>query len=110
MAVARPCAAAVGWSGVQFGLPGGGDKIFRLFACVPCLSEYFCPMNRTQEKRRLPAEWEPQSAVQLTFPHAGTDWADVLDQVLPCFAEIATIVSRYEKVLVVADAGSMPFR
>ena len=22
----------------------------------------------------LPAEWEPQSAIMLTWPHAGTDW------------------------------------
>ncbi len=52
---------------------------------------------------RLPAEWEPQSAVQLTFPHAGTDWADVLDAVLPCFVQIAETVSRFEKVLIVCQ-------
>lgn len=52
-------------------------------------------------KRRLPAEWEPQSAVQLTFPHAGTDWADRLDMVMPCFVAIAETISRYEAVLVV---------
>lgn len=51
--------------------------------------------------RRLPAEWEPQSAVQFTFPHAGTDWADILEEVLPCFIEAIEIISRYEKVLVV---------
>ena len=28
---------------------------------------------------RLPAEWEPQSGVQLTWPHAGTDWAPLLE-------------------------------
>jgi agmatine deiminase len=53
--------------------------------------------------RRLPAEWEPQSAVQLTFPHAGTDWRPVLPEVLPCFLEIARTVARYEKVLIVCD-------
>ena len=51
--------------------------------------------------RRLPAEWEPQSAVQFTFPHADSDWADVLDAVIPCFVEAITAVSRFEKVLVV---------
>ena len=30
---------------------------------------------------RLPAEWEQQSGVQLTWPHAGTDWAPLLDAV-----------------------------
>ncbi|TNE53594.1 MAG: agmatine deiminase family protein [Bacteroidetes bacterium] len=51
--------------------------------------------------RRLPAEWEPQSGVQLTFPHAGTDWEPLLDAVLPCFIRIVEVISRFEKVLVV---------
>lgn len=51
--------------------------------------------------RRLPAEWEDQSAVQLTFPHEGTDWADVLETVMPCFVQIAETISRFEKVLIV---------
>jgi agmatine deiminase len=51
--------------------------------------------------RRLPAEWEPQSAVQFTFPHAETDWVDILEEVLPCFIEAIEIISHYEKVLVV---------
>lgn len=56
---------------------------------------------------RLPAEWEPQSAVQLTFPHEGTDWAGVLPEVLPCFVEIAVTISRFQKVLVVCqDIGA----
>lgn len=52
--------------------------------------------------RRLPAEWEPQSAVQLTFPHVGTDWKDVLDEVLPCFLTIAETISRFQKVVIVS--------
>lgn len=52
-------------------------------------------------KRRLPAEWEPQSGIQFTFPHEGTDWADVLDEVIPCFVEIIETVSRYQKALVI---------
>lgn len=56
---------------------------------------------------RFPAEWEPQSAVQLTFPHADTDWADVLDEVMPCFIELAETISRFEKVIVVCrDAAA----
>lgn len=53
--------------------------------------------------RRFPAEWEPQAFVQFTFPHADSDWADMLDDVLPCFVACAEAVSRYQKVLVVAD-------
>ncbi|MCH5328305.1 MAG: agmatine deiminase family protein, partial [Coprobacter sp.] len=40
-------------------------------------------------ERRLPAEWERQSGVQLTWPHAGTDWAPMLQEVQACFLEIA---------------------
>ncbi|NUO00688.1 MAG: agmatine deiminase family protein [Saprospiraceae bacterium] len=51
--------------------------------------------------RVLPAEWAPQSAVQLTFPHQHTDWAPVLNQVMPCFLEIATTIARFQKVVIV---------
>ena len=30
---------------------------------------------------RFPAEWEPQSAILIAWPHAGTDWAARLESV-----------------------------
>ena len=30
---------------------------------------------------RFPAEWAPQSAVLIAWPHAGTDWAQRLGEV-----------------------------
>ena len=42
----------------------------------------------------LPAEWEEQSGVQLTWPHAGTDWAHMLKEVQSCFIEIAKEISK----------------
>ncbi len=51
---------------------------------------------------RLPAEWEPQAGIQLTWPHADSDWGDALDVVEPCFVDIACAISRHEPVLVVA--------
>ncbi|WP_026340667.1 agmatine/peptidylarginine deiminase [Thioalkalivibrio sp. ALJT] len=53
-------------------------------------------------RRRLPAEWEPQGAVQLTWPHDQTDWAATLDQVHPVLATIAAGISRYQPVIIVA--------
>jgi agmatine deiminase len=53
--------------------------------------------------RVLPAEWAYQSAVQLTFPHENTDWADVLEEVLPCFVQIAETISRFQPVLIVCQ-------
>lgn len=52
---------------------------------------------------RLPAEWEPQSAVQLTFPHASTDWASMLDEVMPVFLTLARTIARFQPVLIVCE-------
>ena len=49
----------------------------------------------------LPAEWRPQSGVQLTWPHEKTDWADMLDEVTGCFAQIAREIAKREKLLIV---------
>lgn len=49
---------------------------------------------------RLPAEWEPQAAVQLTWPHANSDWGPTLQDIEPCFDAIATAISRFEVVLI----------
>ncbi|HXH65503.1 MAG TPA: agmatine deiminase family protein, partial [Mariprofundaceae bacterium] len=53
--------------------------------------------------RRLPAEWEAQSGVLLAWPHADSDWAELMHLVEPCVVEIATQISRFEPVLIVAD-------
>lgn len=57
---------------------------------------------------RMPAEWEPQSFVQLTYPHRNTDWAYMLDEVLECFDNIAReIVKRQNLLVVCADEGEI---
>ena len=50
----------------------------------------------------LPAEWHRQSAVQLTWPHAGTDWDSVLDEVEECYYHLAREISQRELLLIVA--------
>ena len=50
---------------------------------------------------RLPAEWEPQSGVQLTWPHAQTDWAYMLDDITKTYNQMAEAIKRYEPVLIV---------
>ena len=50
---------------------------------------------------RLPAEWEPQSGIMLTWPHDKTDWANILDDVEPAFIEITRHVSKFQAVLIV---------
>jgi agmatine deiminase len=57
--------------------------------------------------RRLPAEWEEQDGVLLSWPHADSDWSDDLDQVEPVFAAIAAAISHYERVVIVAPASEL---
>jgi agmatine/peptidylarginine deiminase len=53
---------------------------------------------------RLPAEWEPQSAVLLAWPHAGTDWADRLGDVEDTYVALVAAIARFTTaVVVVAD-------
>jgi agmatine deiminase len=49
----------------------------------------------------LPAEWYPQSGVMLTWPHKGTDWHDMLEEVEECFIKIAAEISMREKLIIV---------
>ena len=59
-------------------------------------------------KWRLPAEWEPQWGVQLTWPHARTDWAPMLDEITATYHEIAREISKRENLLIVAPEGAQP--
>ena len=49
----------------------------------------------------FPAEWYPQSAIQLTWPHKQTDWAPVIDEAIECFVNIAREILKREKLLIV---------
>ena len=57
--------------------------------------------NNSKKQWRLPAEWEPQSMVQLTWPHAKTDWAPMLDEITETYEEMAAAISSRENLLVV---------
>ncbi|WP_346695975.1 agmatine deiminase family protein [Barnesiella viscericola] len=49
----------------------------------------------------FPAEWYPQSGIQLTWPHEETDWAYMLDEVITCYIELAREIARRERLLIV---------
>ncbi len=50
----------------------------------------------------LPAEWAPQSGIQLTWPHAATDWHPYLAEITQTFLEMARAITQYEQLLVVS--------
>ena len=54
---------------------------------------------------RLPAEWEPQWGVQLTWPHAQTDWAPMLSEITATYEEMAREISKREHLLIVSPEG-----
>jgi len=57
-----------------------------------------------QPALRFPAEWEPQSAVLIAWPHADTDWAGRLAAVEDSYIALVAAITRFEPVLVcVAD-------
>ncbi|MCC8146654.1 MAG: agmatine deiminase family protein [Bacteroidales bacterium] len=60
-------------------------------------------MERNVLNIQLPAEWAPQSAVLLTWPHLQTDWAPILQEVTSCFVEIAKEVLKREKLIIVCN-------
>lgn len=73
----------------------------------------FLPQEKKRIKRKiiiqeygktyyLPAEWHKQSYIQLTWPHADTDWAYMLDEVEACFVRLATEIASRQPLLLVA--------
>ena len=58
----------------------------------------------TESSVRFPAEWEPQSAIMIAWPHAGTDWADRLGDVEDTYIALVQAITRFQPVLIcVAD-------
>jgi agmatine/peptidylarginine deiminase len=52
----------------------------------------------------FPSEWSPQWGVMLTWPHSCTDWAEMLDEVIPCFTAIAQAIAERENLLIVCPS------
>lgn len=58
----------------------------------------------TQNNLRLPAEWEPQSAILIAWPHADTDWAERLGEVEDTYIALVAAITRFQLVIIcVAD-------
>ncbi len=52
---------------------------------------------------RMPAEWEPQAAVWLSWPHRRATWPGGFRPIPAKFAEIAALISRFEDVRINAE-------
>ena len=49
----------------------------------------------------MPAEWERQWGVMLTWPHEQTDWFCYLDDITETHLQMADAITRHEHLLVV---------
>ncbi|WP_297192849.1 agmatine deiminase family protein [uncultured Campylobacter sp.] len=58
------------------------------------------------------AEWSEQDYLLLAIPHKKTDWLPYLDEILYSYIELTKIVSKYQKVLLIApdDNDFKPFK
>ena len=59
------------------------------------------------KEMNLPAEWEPQWGVQLTWPHEDTDWKPYLKEITDTYLEMTRAITQYEMLLVVAPDISL---
>ena len=62
----------------------------------------------SEKKRRMPAEWEHQRCVQLTWPHKDTDWAPILPEITAVYEEIAREILKREDLLIVVPKDLLP--
>lgn len=56
------------------------------------------------KKYRMPAEWERQSMVQLTWPHKDTDWAPMLEEITETYVQMAREIAKREPLLIVVPS------
>ena len=50
---------------------------------------------------QFPAEWHPQSAIQITWPHEGTDWNDILDEVTAFYINLSKEILKHSRLMIV---------
>ena len=51
---------------------------------------------------RLPAEWETQSGVMITWPHKHSDWVNNLEKIETIYLQLVEAITRFEKTLIIA--------
>ena len=59
-------------------------------------------INNEHHRWRLPAEWEAQDFVQLTWPHRDTDWQPTIGEITATYVQMAKEIARRERLLIVA--------
>ena len=55
----------------------------------------------SKRNRSFAAEWDCQDGILISWPHAGTDWAYMLDEVTACYVQLAKAVLQDDERLVI---------
>ncbi len=58
--------------------------------------------DNTLRHYRLPAEWEEQDFVQLTWPHGETDWKPILCEITTTYISLAIEIARRQPLVIVS--------
>jgi agmatine deiminase len=66
------------------------------------------PKSPAELGYRMPAEWEPQEAIWLSWPRRRATWPGRFTVIPGVFAGIAAAISRYQEVRINAAAGLIP--
>ncbi len=59
--------------------------------------------DKTTMSKKMLAEWYPQDAIQIAWPHAGTDWVRLLAEIEAFYYELVETLSHQQQVVIAAD-------
>lgn len=57
--------------------------------------------HNNKRNRSFAAEWDQQDGILVAWPHAGTDWAYMLDEVTACYVEMCKAILQDDERLVI---------
>jgi len=57
---------------------------------------------------RLPAEWEPQDAILLAWPHKSTAWQNQLDDIVQLYEALVSVICDYADVVIAIPEAIIP--
>lgn len=57
---------------------------------------------------RLPAEWEPQDAILLAWPHKNTGWNSQLDDVTQLYEALVSVICDFADLVIAAPEAEIP--
>jgi len=58
-------------------------------------------MPHHTHRTRLPAEWEPQAATLLTWPHQNTDWNKNIGDADTVYTTLSNTISQHQPLIIV---------